>query len=174
MSELRESIRSIPDYPKQGIVFRDITSLLSDPEMLRKAVDKLKSPYENQGIDCVVGIESRGFIFGSILAYLLGASFIPVRKKGKLPYKTISETYSLEYGTDTLEIHEDAVKQDQKVLIVDDLLATGGTVSATSRLIEKLGGKICGICFLIELSFLDGRGKLGDYPIHSLIDFDSE
>jgi adenine phosphoribosyltransferase len=174
MDSIKQCIRSIPDYPKKGIVFRDITPLLSHPSLFKEAVHALMVPFQDKGIDVVVGIESRGFIFGSVLAYLMGASFVPVRKKGKLPFQKISHTYDLEYGSDTLEIHEDALQSGQKVLIVDDLLATGGTVCATARLVEKLGGKIEGIAFLIELGFLKGREGLDGYPVHSLIHYASE
>jgi adenine phosphoribosyltransferase len=174
IQKIKDSIRSIPDYPKAGIVFKDITPLLQDGALFRETVDHLAEPFKNDGIEVVVGIESRGFIFGAALAYSVGASFVPVRKKGKLPHMTLSESYELEYGTDALEIHEDAVQPNQKVLIVDDLLATGGTVSATSNLIRRLQGNIVGFAFLIELTFLNGRKRLGDGKINSLISYGSE
>ena len=173
-NDLRNIIRSIPDFPKKGIVFRDITTLLKDKEAFRKSIDILFEIYKSVLIDKVVSIESRGFIFGSVLAYKLHSGFIPVRKPKKLPAKTIKEEYQLEYGTDSLEIHIDAIKNGEKVLIVDDLLATGGTVQAVCRLVEKLGGEIVGLAFLIELSFLKGREKLKGYDVYSIIKYDSE
>jgi adenine phosphoribosyltransferase len=173
-NDLRNIIRSIPDFPKKGIVFRDITTLLKDKEAFRKSIDILFEIYKSVPIDKVVSIESRGFIFGSVLAYKLHSGFIPVRKPKKLPAKTIKEEYQLEYGTDSLEIHIDAIKNGEKVLIVDDLLATGGTVQAVCRLVEKLGGEIVGLAFLIELSFLKGREKLKGYDVYSIIKYDSE
>lgn len=168
---LDEHIRDIPDFPKQGIIFKDITTLLKHKDAFKHAVDKLTEKYKNKKIDLVVAVEARGFIFGSAVAYKLGAGFIPVRKKGKLPHKTKSVTYDLEYGTDTLEIHHDAINSGDKVLIVDDLLATGGTVKAVTELIRQMGGEIVGIAFLIELEFLKGKEKLKDYPIFSLIKY---
>ncbi len=167
--DLKEWIRDIPDYPKQGIVFKDITTLLKEKDAYRKAIDMLARHYENRTIDQIVAIESRGFIFGSALAYRLGTGFVPVRKPRKLPAKTERMEYALEYGTDCIEIHADALQPGQKVLIVDDLLATGGTAEATARLVEKLGADILGIAFLIELTFLDGRKRLKNYDLHSLI-----
>jgi adenine phosphoribosyltransferase len=169
---LKKSIRDIPDFPKKGIIFKDITTLLKDKAALKKSIDILAAEYKGQKIKHVVGIESRGFIFGAALAYELGAGFIPVRKKGKLPAKTRSVTYSLEYGTDTLEIHEDALKAGDRVIIVDDLLATGGTVSAVAKLVGDLGANIIGIAFVIELSFLKGREKLRGLPVFSIIQYD--
>ena len=171
---LKQTVRNIHDFPKKGIVFRDITTLLKDKEAFRKSIDILFEKYKSVPIDKVVSVESRGFIFGSVLAYKLGAGFVPVRKQKKLPAKTIREEYQLEYGTDSLEIHVDALKKWEKVLIVDDLLATGGTVKATCKLVEKLGGEIVGLAFLIELSFLNGRDKLKGYDVSSIISYDSE
>jgi adenine phosphoribosyltransferase len=170
-NDLKKYIRDIPDFPKTGILFKDITTLLNDKDAFRKAVNLLAKDYQKQNIDMVVAVEARGFILGGAVAHRLGAGFVPVRKKGKLPSKTISETYDLEYGTDTLEIHEDAIKPGARVLIIDDLLATGGTVKAVAELVKKLKGEIAGIAFLIELKFLKGKEKLKDYPILSLIKF---
>lgn len=167
--DLSKKIRSIPDFPKKGVIFKDITTLLADGQALREAIAQMKSRYADIKIEAVVGIESRGFIFGGILAHEWGIGFIPVRKPGKLPYKTIKESYALEYGTDALEMHADALKKGQKVLIVDDLLATGGTAAATIRLAEKLGAQVVGCCFLIELDFLQGRKNLEGYRVESLI-----
>ena len=172
--ELIDHIRSVPDFPKKGIVFRDITTLLKEGGALREASDLFYEKYKNEKIDKVVSMESRGFIFGSILAYKLGAGFVPIRKPSKLPAKTIREEYQLEYGKDTMEIHEDAITSGERVLVHDDLLATGGTVLAACRLVEKLGGEIVGLCFLIELSFLKGRDRLKNYNIFSIVNYDSE
>lgn len=171
VKDLSTYIRDIPDFPKKGIIFKDITTLLNDKEAFRVSVDLLAKKFEGQKIDYIVSVESRGFIFGAALAYKLGAGFVPVRKKGKLPSRTKSVTYSLEYGTDTLEIHEDAIKAKSNVLLVDDLLATGGTVEAVTKLLSRFDAKIIGIAFLIELKFLNGRDKLKDYPIYSLIQY---
>ena len=165
-------IREVPDFPKPGILFYDITTLLQDPEGLRLAIDSLAEPFKGQGIDLVVGIESRGFIFGSLIAARLGAGFVPVRKKGKLPWKTRGVDYSLEYGSNSIEIHQDAIAPGETVLLADDLLATGGTAAAALHLIEQSGGKIVGSTFFIELSFLNGREKLcGHGPVHALISY---
>ncbi|MEW6087655.1 MAG: adenine phosphoribosyltransferase [bacterium] len=166
---LKKIIRDVPDFPKQGIIFKDITPLLKDQKAFRSAINKMAKHYKGKHIDAIVAVESRGFIFAGALAAKMKTGFIPVRKPGKLPYKTISETYQLEYGTDTLQIHEDAVKPGDKILIVDDLLATGGTVSAVVNMVKKLGGEIAGIGFLIELAFLNGRSKLPGYDIFSEI-----
>jgi adenine phosphoribosyltransferase len=168
---LKKFIRNIPDFPKQGILFRDITTLLKNKTAFKKAIDGLAQTVKGKKIDYVVAVESRGFIFGAALAYKLGVGFVPVRKKGKLPAKTISVTYDLEYGTDTLQMHKDAIGPNSKILIVDDLLATGGTVSAVCQLSKKIGSKIVGIIFLIELCGLKGRDKLKGYPIYSLIQY---
>src|SRR5436189_799314 len=157
MDDLKTSIRHVPDFPKTGILFYDITTLLQKPEGLRGAIDGLSSPFDGAGVDVVVGVESRGFIFGAAVADRIGAGFIPVRKPGKLPSKTVRQTYALEYGTDSLEIHADAVSNGQRVLIVDDLLATGGTAAATSDLVKGLGGDVHGFAFLIELIGRDRR-----------------
>jgi len=171
---LKAAIRDVPDFPKAGIVFKDITTLLKDSAAFKAAVEALCEPYHGQQIDLVVGIESRGFIFGSVMAEKLGAGFVPVRKPGKLPAETEKEEYSLEYGEDAVEIHTDAIPDGARVLVVDDLLATGGTAAAAIRLVKKLGGVVAGAAFLIELRFLKGRDKLGDVPLHILISYDSE
>jgi adenine phosphoribosyltransferase len=167
--DLRRYIRDIPDWPKKGILFRDITPLLVDPKAFATAVEALCEPFRNTGVQAVAAVEARGFIFGVAVATKLGAGFIPIRKKGKLPYKTESVTYDLEYGTDTVEMHCDALKPGAKVLIVDDLLATGGTMQAACRLVEKLGGQVIGIACLIELTELKGRARLADYKVHTVI-----
>ncbi len=174
MSDLEALIRSIPDFPKPGIVFRDITTLLKDPEGLADSINLIANHFAGKKIDLVVGVESRGFIFGAAIAMKLGAGFVPIRKPGKLPAETVSQTYELEYGTDTIEIHKDAIQPGQRVLMVDDLLATGGTMAAACQLVESLGGHIEGVAFVIELSFLNGREKLGDYEVLSLVDYKSE
>jgi len=171
MNDLKAKIRHVQDFPKAGILFYDITTLLQDPAGLRAAVDSLALPFMNQGIDIVVGIESRGFIFGSVVADRIGAGFALVRKPGKLPAACVRATYDLEYGTDSLEIHEDAVKKGQRVLIVDDLLATGGTARATMDLVKGLGGTIHGLAFLIELVALNGRAKLAGEQIHTVLKY---
>ncbi len=174
VSRLKESIRSIPDFPKKGIVFRDITTLLKDKNAFRTAIDAFVEHYSQARIDKVVSVESRGFIFGSALAYRLQAGFVPVRKPKKLPGATIRKEYQLEYGMDALEIHIDAIQKGERVLVIDDLLATGGTISATCDLVKQLGGTIVGIAFLIELTFLKGREKLKTYDIYSLIEYATE
>ena len=174
MTDLKKYIRSVPDFPKPGIMFRDITTLLSDPSGLQLAVDELYAAAHGLGITKVVGIESRGFILGGALAKKLNCGFVPVRKPGKLPAAKISESYVLEYGTDTIEIHADAIKPGDIVLLHDDLLATGGTARAACNLIERLGGKIAQVSFIIELTFIPGRGKLEMYDVRSLIQYDSE
>ncbi len=168
---LKKYIRNIPDFPKKGIIFRDITPLLQNPKAFRFAILKLSEYFKTKKIDKIVSIEARGFIIGSCLAYELGCGFLPVRKKGKLPYKTISIEYDLEYGKDVLEIHEDAVKEKDKVVIIDDVLATGGTASAVAKLIEKCGGEVVGLGFLIELTYLNPRQKLKGYDVFSLIQY---
>jgi len=172
--DLEAYIRDVPDFPKEGIIFKDITPLLADVAALGETVRRLAGPYESAGVDWVTGVESRGFIFGSLVAAHLGVGFVPIRKPGKLPAETIAESYELEYGTDTIEIHSDAIRPGQKVLMVDDLLATGGTMAAACRLVEKLGGQIVGVAFVIELSFLGGREKLDGYDVHVLIDVQAE
>ncbi len=168
---LKEKIRDIPDFPKAGIVFKDITPLLQDAAAFKYSLDQMTERYQDQKIDVVVGIESRGFIFGAPLADRLGAGFVLVRKMGKLPAETISADYELEYGTNTIEMHKDAILPGQRVLIADDLLATGGTVGATASLVEQLGGIVTGLVFLIELSFLKGRERLKDYNITALLEY---
>jgi len=173
-SELKKYIRSIPDFPIKGILFRDITTLLKEPNGINKTIDELVKFTVGAEIDKVVGIESRGFIFGSLIAQRLGVGFIPARKPGKLPAEIESQTYQLEYGEDSIEIHKDAINPGDKVLIHDDLLATGGTAVATVKLIEKLGGEVVQLSFIIELTFLNGRDKLKGYDIRSIISYDSE
>jgi adenine phosphoribosyltransferase len=172
--ELIRTIRSVPNFPKQGIVFRDITTLLKDPGAFQRASDVLYERYKNDRVDKVVSIESRGYILGAVLAYRLNAGFVPIRKPGKLPAETISESYTLEYGTDTLEIHTDAIRAGERVIVHDDLLATGGTIQAACRLVERLDGVILGVSFLIELDFLNGRQKLGSRDVFSIIRYDHE
>ena len=171
MYNIKDLVRDVRDYPKPGIVFKDITPVLSDIDALRTSIKEMAAPFTNLGIDIVVGIESRGFIFGAPIADLLNAGFVPVRKPGKLPWKTKSVSYELEYGTDALEIHEDAITEGQNVLIVDDLLATGGTAEATCKLVSKLGGTIKGLSVLIELEALNGRKRLNQYNVHSLVQY---
>ena len=171
MDTLKSKIRHVPDFPKPGILFYDITTLLQDPAGFRQAVDALSAPFSDQGIELVVGIESRGFIFGAAVADRLGAGFSPVRKPGKLPSTTIRATYDLEYGSDTLEIHDDAVGRGQRVLIVDDLLATGGTARATCELVSTLGGDVVALAFLIELVGLNGREKLAGQTLHTVLNY---
>lgn len=171
MDTLKSKIRHVPDFPKAGILFYDITTLLQDPVGLRDAIDSLTAPFVGQGIDLVVGVESRGFIFGAAVADRLGAGFAPVRKPGKLPSTTMRASYDLEYGSDSLEIHDDAVKAGQRVLIVDDLLATGGTAKAATGLVERLGGQVHALAFLIELVGLNGRDKLTGQTLHSVLKY---
>ncbi|OGU28096.1 MAG: adenine phosphoribosyltransferase [Ignavibacteria bacterium GWA2_35_9] len=172
--DLKKYIRSVKDFPKKGIMFRDITTLLKEPVALKKTITRLFDFTKDKNITKVVGIESRGFMFGVSLAEKLDVGFIPCRKKGKLPAETESITYSLEYGEDTLQIHKDAISKGDKVLLHDDLLATGGTAQAACKLIEKLGGQVVQASFIVELSFLKGRTKLKDYDVRALIDYDSE
>jgi adenine phosphoribosyltransferase len=169
--DLKKYIRDIPDWPKKGILFRDITPLLADSVALAAAVNNLSDGFRNLGIDYVAAVEARGFIFGSAVAKELGVGFVPIRKKGKLPFNTESVTYDLEYGTDTLEVHSDAVGRGAKVLMVDDLLATGGTMAAACRLIEKIGGQVAAIAFLIELTDLAGREKLSGHKINTVLSY---
>jgi len=171
MLELTTLIRDIPDFPKKGILFKDITTLLKEPAAFKQAIDQLTDHVRGYEPEIVIGMESRGFIFAAPIAYLLDAGFVPVRKLGKLPGEVISTEYELEYGTNTLELHSDAIVAGQRVLIVDDLLATGGTVSATINLVERLGGKVMAVAFLVELTALNGRERLGDYEVVSLIKF---
>lgn len=174
MHQLIHFIRNIPDYPKKGIVFRDITTLLKDAEAFQKAVDLFHNKYRDSKIDKVVCIESRGFILGAAMAFSIGAGFVPVRKKGKLPANVITEQYALEYGTDIIEMHTDAVQPGERILLHDDLLATGGTMCAAVKLVEKMKANIVGVSFLIELKYLQGRKLLNNYDIYSLIQYDSE
>jgi adenine phosphoribosyltransferase len=167
--DLKQRIRHVPDFPKPGILFYDITTLLGDAEGFRLTVDSLAAPYRDQAIDVVVGIESRGFILGAAVAHALKAGFVPIRKPGKLPSKALKESYALEYGTDALEIHEDAVAPASRVLIVDDVLATGGTAAAAIKLVRAIGGNHVGLGFLIELEFLAGRSKLGSESVSSVL-----
>jgi adenine phosphoribosyltransferase len=171
MDSLKSKIRSVPDFPKAGITFFDITTLLRDKDGFRSTIEALAAPFDGDNIDVVVGVESRGFILGGAVADRLGTGFAPVRKKGKLPSTTVQETYDLEYGTDCLEIHSDAVEQGQKVLIIDDVLATGGTAAATIKLIRRLGGDVRSLAFLIELEFLNGRAKLGNEKVFSVLKY---
>jgi adenine phosphoribosyltransferase len=165
--DLKTYIRDIPDFPKKGIIFKDITTLLSDKDAFKKAIDVFIERYNDEKIDKIVAVDARGFIFGGVLAYALNTGFVPVRKKGKLPYKTISADYELEYGTDTLHAHEDSVVSGERVLIIDDLLATGGTAKAVCDLVKSLGGEIIEAAFLIELAFLNGRDKLKEHSVYS-------
>jgi adenine phosphoribosyltransferase len=174
IASIRQAIRDIPNFPKPGIVFKDITPLLSDGLLFRKTVDILAARYRSQKIDTVLGIESRGFIIGAALAYALGAGFSVVRKPGKLPYETHKASYELEYGTDTLEIHRDGLPNHARVVIADDLIATGGTAAATAELVSRLGGTVVECVFVIELSFLKGRERLKPYSVFSLLRYESE
>ena len=170
--DLAQAIRNVPDFPVEGIQFKDITTLLKDPVAFSASIEEFLEQYGDEGIDVVVGVESRGFIWGADLAYELGVGFVPVRKPGKLPAETIRAEYTLEYGTNALEMHRDALQPGQKVLVVDDLLATGGTAKATCELVEGLGAQVAGVAFLIELTFLNGREKLAGYDVWTLIPLD--
>jgi adenine phosphoribosyltransferase len=169
---LKDHIRDVPDFPKPGIVFKDITPLLGDADAFRSTVDALAAHFGDRGVDKVVGIEARGFILAAPIAYLMGAGFVPVRKAGKLPWRTRVEEYSLEYGTDRLEMHHDGVAEGDNVLVVDDVLATGGTAAATLRLVEAAGGTVVGLGFVIELAILGGRGRLGDHEAVALLTYE--
>lgn len=169
--DLKKFIRDIPDFPKKGIIFKDMNTFPKYKEALRESVNILARQFAKQKVKYIVGMESRGFMFGAVLAYKLGVGFIPVRKKGKLPAKTRSVTYDLEYGTDTLEIHEDALKKGDRIVIIDDLLATGGTIGAVVKLVSSLGAKITGIGFVVELTFLNGRDKLKGLPVFSIVKY---
>jgi adenine phosphoribosyltransferase len=169
---LKKLIREVADYPKPGILFYDITTLLKDRHGFHDVIDALKEHYAGAGVDLVIGIEARGFIFAPTLAYALGAGFVPVRKPKKLPAERVSVSYQLEYGADSLEIHTDAIEPGHRVLIVDDLLATGGTAAAVTKLVEKVGGRVAGMGFVVELTFLNGRSKLADYDVFSLLQYD--
>jgi len=168
---LKSAVRDVPDFPKEGILFKDITPILRDGRLFSSAIENMLKPFRNEKIDSIVAIEARGFIFGGAMAHVLNCGIVPIRKSGKLPSETHSVDYELEYGTNTLEVHTDAVNRGDRVLLVDDLLATGGTVQGVCKLMEKSGGEIIGISFLIELSFLKGREKLKNYPIHSVIKY---
>jgi adenine phosphoribosyltransferase len=172
--ELKSKIRSVPDFPIKGIMFRDITTLVKDPKAFKYVVDTLYERYRDKGIDQVIGIESRGFIFGGALANKLGCGFVPARKPGKLPAETIEESYELEYGRTSLQLHIDSIKPGQRVVIIDDLLATGGTIRATADMVERLKGEIYEIAVVIELTFLNGRDKLKNYRLYSMVEYDSE
>jgi adenine phosphoribosyltransferase len=172
LAELRAKIRDVKDFPTEGVLFKDITTLLKDGPAFRFVIDALSKRFVTSGVDVVVGIESRGFIFAGALAHQLNSGFVPVRKLGKLPAKTVQVEYELEYGRSALAIHEDAVQRGQRVLLVDDVLATGGTMAATIRLVEQLGGRVAGLAFLLELGFLKGRAKLNGYPIEALLSYD--
>ena len=174
MKKVEDYIRTIPDFPEPGIMFRDVTSILQDAEGFRLAIDEMKKLIENVDCDVIAGAESRGFIFGAPLAYALGKPFVLIRKKGKLPCETIEKTYDLEYGTATIEMHKDAVKPGQKVVIVDDLIATGGTIEAAAQLVEELGGEVVKIIFLMELAGLNGREKLAKYDVSSVVTYEGK
>lgn len=174
MHEVEKYIRSIPDFPKPGIIFRDITTVTQDPKGLKIAIDAMKEKIQDLDFDVVVGLEARGFIFGMPLAYILGKSFVLIRKKGKLPCETISESYDLEYGKAEIEIHTDAIKPGQKVVLVDDLIATGGTIEAAIKLIERLGGKVVDNLFLVELAGLKGRERLSDYRVDAVVTYEGK
>ena len=171
---IKSKIRTIPNFPKPGVVFRDVTTLFKDKDGMKKIMDIFYNRYKNKNIDVVAGIEARGFIIGGGLADRLGVGFIPIRKKGKLPHETVNHEYQLEYGTDTVEIHKDAIKQGQKVLLIDDLIATGGTAAASCKLIEKLGGEIIGCGFIIDIPDLKGKEKISKYPVFSIVEFEGE
>ncbi len=174
MMNLKETIRTVPNWPIEGVMFRDITTLTQNSQALREACDIFYERYKDMNIGKIVGIDARGFIFGAVLAYKLGIGFVPVRKKGKLPYKTISATYSLEYGEDTVEMHVDAIKKGEKVVIVDDLIATGGTLSAATQLVEQLEGDIIECAIIIDLPDLKGKEKIKDYKVFTLMEFEGE
>jgi adenine phosphoribosyltransferase len=174
MIDLKSSIRSIPDFPIEHIIFRDITTLMQNPEAFREANDRFYHRYKDQKIDKVVGIDARGFVFGAILAYRLNVGFIPVRKKGKLPFKTLSEKFSLEYGTAEVEIHDDAIAKGERVVVMDDLIATGGTINAAIHLVERLGGHVVECAFVVELPDLKGRELIKSHKVFSLIEFEGE
>ena len=172
--DLKETIRSIPGWPIEGVIFRDLTTLMQDPDAFRESCDILYDRYRDQAIDKIVGIDARGFVFGAVLAYKLGIGFVPVRKKGKLPHKTLRESYSLEYGEDTLEIHEDAIEKGERVVIVDDLIATGGTVGATVKLVNRLDARLIECAFIVELPDLKGREKIPGCQVFAITEFEGE
>ena len=171
---IKEKIRTVPHWPVDGVMFRDITTLLQDGGAFKHVCDELYDRYKNMKVDLIVGIESRGFIFGAVLAYKLGIGFVPIRKPGKLPYKTISEEFEKEYGKDKMEIHDDAIKKGDKVIVIDDLIATGGTISAATSLVEKLGGEVVECAFVIDLPDLNGKEKLKGYKIFTMMEFEGE
>jgi adenine phosphoribosyltransferase len=171
---IKTKIRAIPDWPKEGIMFRDITTLIKDPEGFKDTCNAIYEQFKDHDIDIIAGIESRGFIFGAVLAYLMNKSFVPIRKPGKLPAECICQEYELEYGTDKIEVHKDAINEGDRVLLADDLLATGGTMKAACQLVEKLGGTVAGCAFVVELPELKGREKLTDYELFKLVDFEGE
>ena len=171
---IKSKVRSIPNWPIEGVIFRDITTILQDPKANREVCTIFYDRYANQQIDKIVGIDARGFLFGSVLAYKLDIGFVPIRKKGKLPYKTISESYTLEYGQETVEIHEDALSENERIVIVDDLMATGGTIAAAVSLVEKLGGEIVECAFVVELPDLNGKAKLNGQKVFSIVEFEGE
>jgi adenine phosphoribosyltransferase len=171
---LKDQIRTVPNWPIDGVMFRDITTLLQNPEAFREACDRLYERYKDMDIDKIVAIDARGFIFGAVLSYKLNIGFVPVRKVGKLPHKTISESYTLEYGENVVEMHEDAIEKGEKILVVDDLIATGGTICAATKLVENLGGEIVECVFLVELPDLKGRDKIKDYRVFTLTEFEGE
>lgn len=174
MKKVEDYIRSIPDFPEEGIIFRDITTVLQDAEGLKLAIDEMIGLLDGVDFDVIAGTESRGFIFGMPIAYALGKAFVPVRKKGKLPCETVSQTYDLEYGTATIEIHKDSIKPGQKVVLVDDLIATGGTIEAAAKLVEQLGGEVVKMIFLLELAGLKGREKLSGYDVASVVSYEGK
>lgn len=174
MKKIEEYVRTIPDFPEPGIMFRDVTSVLQDPEGLKLAIDSMIKLLDGVDFDVIAGAESRGFIFGAPIAYALGKAFVPIRKKGKLPCETISEKYDLEYGTAEIEIHKDAIRPGQKVVVVDDLIATGGTIEASIKMIEKLGGEVVKVLFLMELAGLKGRDRLAGYDVASVITYEGK
>ena len=169
---VRDAIRDVPDFPKPGILFKDITPILSDARIFAEVIAGLTERYRSMRIDKIAAMESRGFIFGAPLAEHIGAGFVPLRKFGKLPFSTVSETFNLEYGTETLEVHTDAIRPGERVVIIDDLLATGGTAEASTRLVRRIGGDVVEIAFVVELAFLDGRRRLGDIPVYSMVVFE--
>jgi len=171
---IKSKVRSIPNWPIKGVIFRDITTLLQDPKAFKEICQIFFNRYVNEKVDKIVGIDARGFLFGSVLAVELGIGFVPIRKKGKLPYKTISESYTLEYGEETIEIHEDAIDRGDRIVIIDDLMATGGTIAASAALVEKLGGDILECAFVIELPDLKGREKMGDRNLFAILEFEGE
>lgn len=172
--DLKNSIRTVPNWPIKGVMFRDLTTLMQDPDAFRRSCDILYDRYKDMKIDKIVGIDARGFVFGAVLAYKMNVGFVPVRKKGKLPHKTVTEEYTLEYGSSVVEMHEDAIRKGEKVLIVDDLIATGGTIAATVSLVEKLGGEVVECAFIVELPDLKGRAKIERHKVFAITEFEGE